>query len=82
MDKPLTVAQAAEFLNLSRGYLYNMVQLKKIPSHKPNGKKLYFKLSDLEAYAYGKRTPTDCEVNATADKLLSKGKNRSTKQGH
>jgi len=73
MDKPLTVFQAAEFLNLSTGYIYILVHQKKLASYKPNGKKLYFKQADLEAYAYGKRTLSNQEMSAEADRVLVGG---------
>lgn len=43
----LNVKEAAEFLDYSKSYLYKLTQLKIIPHYKPNGKKLYFKISDL-----------------------------------
>jgi excisionase family DNA binding protein len=43
----LNVKEAAEFLDYSKSYLYKLTQLKIIPHYKPNGKKLYFKRSDL-----------------------------------
>lgn len=42
----LTVAGAAEFLNLTPQALYTMVSRKEIPVHKP-GKRLYFDKQDL-----------------------------------
>jgi excisionase family DNA binding protein len=51
-QKPLNVQQAAEFLNLKPSYIYNMVFFGKLTAYKPSGKKLLFKVSDLEKYAY------------------------------
>ena len=52
-QKPLNVQQAAEFLNLKPSYVYNLVHFGKLAAFKPGGKKLLFKLSDLERFAYG-----------------------------
>jgi excisionase family DNA binding protein len=52
IQKPLNVQQAAEFLNLKPSYIYNLVFYGKLMAYKPNGKRLFFKVSDLEKYAY------------------------------
>jgi len=50
--KPLNVQEAAEFLGLKASYIYNLVYLKKLAAYKPCGKRLLFKVVDLEKYAY------------------------------
>jgi excisionase family DNA binding protein len=52
-QKPFSVQQAAEFLNLKPSYIYNLVHFGKLAAYKPTDKKLLFKVSDLEAFAYG-----------------------------
>jgi excisionase family DNA binding protein len=52
-QKPLDVKTAAEFLGLKVSYIYNLIHFGKLKAYKPSGKKLLFKLSDLEEYAYG-----------------------------
>ena len=52
-QKPLNVQQAAEFLNLKPSYIYNLVFYGKLPAYRPGGKLLFFKIADLEAYAFG-----------------------------
>ena len=52
-QKPLNVQQAAEFLDLKPSYIYNLVFYGKLTAYRPGGKKLLFKVSDLESYAYG-----------------------------
>jgi excisionase family DNA binding protein len=51
-QKPLNVQQTAEFLGLKQGTIYNLVFYGKLTAFKPGGKKLLFKISDLEKYAY------------------------------
>ena len=40
--KPLTLVEAAKFLDLSPSHLYKLTSERKIPHFKPNGKKIYF----------------------------------------
>ena len=54
-QKPLNVQQAAEFLDLKPSYIYNLVFYGKLTAYRPGGKKLLFKVSDLESYAYGNK---------------------------
>jgi len=54
-QKPLTVEQAADFLNLKPSYIYNLVFYGKLTAYRPGGKMLLFKVSDLEKYAYGNK---------------------------
>jgi excisionase family DNA binding protein len=51
-QKPLNVQQAAEFLSLKPSYIYNLVFYGKLMAYRPGGKRLLFKISDLERYAY------------------------------
>ena len=51
-QKPLNVQQAAEFLSLKPSYIYNLVFYGKLTAYRPGGKRLLFKISDLERYAY------------------------------
>jgi excisionase family DNA binding protein len=55
IQKPLNVKQAAEFLNLKPSYIYNLVFYGKLMAYKPSGKRLFFKVSDLEKYAYSNK---------------------------
>jgi excisionase family DNA binding protein len=45
----LTVKQAAEFLKIVTGSLYNLISKNKVPFHK-SGKKVLFKKSELTAW--------------------------------
>jgi len=49
MQKPLSLKQAADFLNLKPSYIYYLVHYGKLAAYKPGGKKLLFKQSELEA---------------------------------
>lgn len=56
IQKPLSVKEAADFLGLKPSYIYNLIHYGKLAGYKPNGKKLLFKVSDLEKFAYSNRT--------------------------
>ena len=54
--KPLTLVEAAKFLDLSPSHLYKLTSERKIPHFKPNGKKIYF--DEYELVQWLKRKPT------------------------
>ena len=45
--KPLTLKEAAEFLDFSRSYLYRLTSQGRIPCYKPEGKRVYFDRAEL-----------------------------------
>jgi excisionase family DNA binding protein len=51
-EKPLTVAEACQFLNLSRSQIYRLTSQNQITFFKPGGKKIYFKKSDLNNWLF------------------------------
>jgi excisionase family DNA binding protein len=80
-NKPLNVLQAAEFLNFKVSYIYNLVFYGKLTAYRPGGKKLFFKLADLEAFAFrnkvgGHGESADSILN-TAQKRKPRGKSKA-----
>ena len=67
--KPLDVKQAADFLNLSVQTIYGLVFRKKLIAFKPSGKRLFFRLSDLEKYAYSNQVGDN---QSRADAILNR----------
>ena len=65
---PLNIEQAAAFLNFKTSYVYNLVHFRKLPAYKPSGKKLLFKISDLEKFAYANKVGGHSE---RADTILN-----------
>lgn len=57
IDKtPMSVKQAVEFTGFSRGYIYKLISLGKIPSYKPcnvRQGKVFLAREDLQAYIFG-----------------------------
>ena len=60
--RPLTLAEAAEYLNISRSRLYFFTSQSLIPHFKPSGKKIYFQKADLDAFLLRNRVATKQEL--------------------
>ena len=45
--KPLTLKEAAEFIDFSRSYLYRLTSQGRVPCYKPEGKRIYFDRAEL-----------------------------------
>jgi excisionase family DNA binding protein len=74
MDKPLTIDEAANFLKISKGYLYRLTSGGKIPFHKPTGKRIFFKKEELESFIWRNRVYADYEITDQANTLLNNDK--------
>ncbi len=46
----LNLKEAAEYTGFSKSHLYKLTHYRKIDHYKPNGKNIFFKKEDLEAY--------------------------------
>jgi len=73
---PLNVEQAAAYLNFKPSYIYSLVHFGKLPAYKPTGKKLLFKMSDLEHFAYGNKVGGRSEK---AEAILNSAKKKKTR---
>lgn len=58
----LTFDEACKFLDVSPSHLYKLTSAKQIPHFCPQGKKLYFKRDELEAWLLRNRQSTADEV--------------------
>lgn len=71
----LNFNEACEYLELSQSHLYKMTSTAAIPYYKPNGKKVYFKRLELEAWLLRNRTTSQDEIETMAtDFLIKKGR--------
>ena len=70
----LNFNDACQFLDYSKSYLYKLTHSRQIPHYKPNGKKLYFKRSDLEAWLLRNRVKTAAEIEQEAIEYVVKKK--------
>jgi excisionase family DNA binding protein len=67
----LNMVEASKYLELSLSHLYKLTSTGLIPHYKPNGKKLYFKRSELDAWLLRNRATTKEEIDqAAADYLV------------
>ena len=72
--KPLTLAEAAKFLDLSQSHLYKLTSERKIPHFKPSGKKIYFDKSELIQWLKRKPARTQEETEEKAASYIVSGK--------
>lgn len=70
----LTAAEAAEYLGLSRGYIYNLTSQRRIPHSKPAGKIIYFSKDELDKWALRNRIQTVEELSAEALSHIKEGR--------
>ena len=71
----LNFDEACKFLDVSPSHLYKLTSAKGIPHFCPQGKKLYFRRDELEAWLLRNRQPTAEEVQENpADYLVRKSK--------
>ena len=73
-EKPLTLEEAARYLDLSTSTLYKMTSSRKICFYKPNGKRIYFDKSDLDAWLLRHPVKTETEIEQEADDYIVNGK--------
>ena len=72
--KPLTLIEAAKFLDLSPSHLYKLTSERKIPHFKPNGKKIYFDESELVQWLKRNPARTREETEEKAASYIVSGK--------
>jgi excisionase family DNA binding protein len=71
----LSFNEACEYLEISSSHLYKLTSSDTIPHYKPNGKKIYFKRSDIDNWLLSNRSASTSEIEQqAADYLLKKGK--------
>ncbi len=61
-DAPLTLKEAAQFLRVSPWTIYRWTSKGLLGFFKPNGRVLYFKKADLEAFAFRNRNVPAWEI--------------------
>lgn len=70
-DELMTIEQLADFINFPKTTIYGFTHGQKIPYYK-NGRRLYFKKSEIIAWIDSKRVKTREEINQMADEYLSR----------
>lgn len=72
-DERLTLQEACNYLDLSSSTLYKLTSKNKIPHLKPNGKKIYFRKSDLNDWLFRNRVSTAEELEQKAIDYVTLG---------
>jgi len=62
----VSLKEVAAFLGLSQKYIYSLVEKRKIPFYKPFGKKLMFKLDEVQSIVEGSKVDHK-QINAAAE---------------
>ena len=58
----INAAEAASYLSMTKGLLYKLTSTHRIPYYKPMGKRIFFKISELDEWVNAGRVPTDKEL--------------------
>lgn len=62
----LTLTEAAEYMGMSKNYLYRLTSARQIPHYKPNGKMIYFDKNDLILWLKSNPVHTEEQLNNMA----------------
>ncbi|HPQ79429.1 MAG TPA: helix-turn-helix domain-containing protein [Candidatus Dojkabacteria bacterium] len=68
----LTSNEAAEYLGISKSYLYKLTMNQQIPHFKPLGKMCYFNRLELEQWIQQNRVTTMTEISQKAQEYCMK----------
>lgn len=70
-ERPLNLFEAAEYLSISKSYLYKLTSRKQIPYYKPNGKLIYFSKAELDKWILRNRHRTTDELETEAQNFIN-----------
>ncbi|MCC8118551.1 MAG: helix-turn-helix domain-containing protein [Bacteroidales bacterium] len=62
----LTLEEVAQYMGVSKSYLYKLTMNRQIPHYKPNGKMTYFNRREVEEWLQSIPVPTDEKLNQKA----------------
>ena len=72
----LTSEETAQYMGVSKSYLYKLTMRREIPHYKPMGKMCYFNRAELENWLQNNRVATDEEIKERATNYCMKGGKR------
>jgi DNA binding domain, excisionase family len=64
----LTFAETAQYMGMSKSYLYKLTMRREIPHYKPSGKMCYFNRVEVEQWLQSNRVSTMPEIDKKASK--------------
>lgn len=74
----LSVDELADYLSISKSFIYKLTSNREIPHYKPGGKFVYFKKSEIIEWVSKSRIKTEDEIELAAENhLLKIGRSRS-----
>lgn len=62
-----TTTEAAEYLGITRSYLYKLMMWRKVSYYKPRGKLCFFEQSDLDEYIFSYKVKSEDELTAESE---------------
>ena len=75
VNELLDAVQVASYLKVTKSAIYKLTSTSEIPHYK-NGKKLYFKKSDIDEWIFSKRIKTHNDIEKEAMEYLRKNPRR------
>ncbi len=66
-SRPMSLEEAAKYLNISKSYLYRLTSRSIIPHFKPGGKKIFFDKKDLDRYLMSNRVSSREEIRRNVE---------------
>jgi len=73
-NKPLSLEEAANYLDVSESFMYKATHRNLIPHYQPGGKKIYFKIEDLDEWIFRNRVKSNEELENEAYEFINKQK--------
>ncbi len=67
----LDTVEASEFLGISPSCIYKLTSNSELPYYKPNGKKIYFKRTELEEWMLQNRCMSMDEIQENAENFFT-----------
>ena len=65
-----TTTEAAEYLGITRSYLYKLMMWRKVSYYKPRGKLCFFEKSDLDEYIFSYKVKSEDELTAESEAYM------------
>lgn len=72
----LTFNEACSYLDVSQSHLYKLTSTRQIPHFCPQGKKLYFNRTELDAWLQRNRQSTNDEIEQEVNEKLFKSRRK------
>ena len=70
----LNFNEACKYIDVSPSHLYKLTSTRQVPHFCPQGKKLYFKREELDAWLQRNRQTSNEEIEKSADELIIRNK--------